>query len=285
MNTPRHSRHFCGWLLTSCLAGCAGWQTEGRGGFAEHGHEPWYPIEFTDEHDELGATVLEKPVALRIDFDNARNQLDVLVLAGAKRCFPASVKTLTLRQHRVLRELEGGLLDDAALDLQSLRSGIARLRQQMAYAALNNSCAVPDTHYSMSNEYCRRAEVLLNSDNQFAFDSDALNPKYLANLQRAIASLKHHQCVFILTGHTDQLGAERYNLELSQKRAHAVKDALLEQGIDANDVITQGVATHLLYSQEHSAHHRLVNRRVTVQALAKGSASSLARPLQLGGEE
>ena len=46
----------------------------------------------------------------------------------------------------------------------------------------------------------------------------------------------------VVTGHTDRLGAAAYNLSLSQRRAQAVKDYLVESGnIPAGKITTRGV--------------------------------------------
>ena len=43
-----------------------------------------------------------------------------------------------------------------------------------------------------------------------------------------------------VTGHTDAMGGRRHNLILSQKRAAAVKNALIGMGIDANRIVSIG---------------------------------------------
>jgi len=45
----------------------------------------------------------------------------------------------------------------------------------------------------------------------------------------------------VIEGHCDQIGSAAYNLALSQRRAEAVKEALLEQGVAAENVKTLGL--------------------------------------------
>lgn len=44
--------------------------------------------------------------------------------------------------------------------------------------------------------------------------------------------------VVLITGYADRIGSEEYNMELSQRRADAVKTYLVEQGIDGNRIET-----------------------------------------------
>ncbi|RYF03492.1 MAG: OmpA family protein, partial [Oxalobacteraceae bacterium] len=43
-----------------------------------------------------------------------------------------------------------------------------------------------------------------------------------------------------ITGHTDRLGTEKYNLKLSERRANAVRDYLVAKGIDGNRLRASG---------------------------------------------
>lgn len=47
--------------------------------------------------------------------------------------------------------------------------------------------------------------------------------------------MKKHRRIkrFEIQGHTDDVGSERFNKRLSQRRAHAIHDALIERGIEA----------------------------------------------------
>jgi OOP family OmpA-OmpF porin len=43
-----------------------------------------------------------------------------------------------------------------------------------------------------------------------------------------------------ITGHTDRLGSEEYNLDLSLRRARAVKDYLVSRGVEADRLRANG---------------------------------------------
>ncbi|MBL93430.1 MAG: hypothetical protein CMH56_16640 [Myxococcales bacterium] len=66
----------------------------------------------------------------------------------------------------------------------------------------------------------------------------------------------------LIEGHTDNVGAEEYNLELSQKRAAAVRDYLIEAGIPAQQLGAKGYGSSKPVSSNDSASGRAKNRRV-----------------------
>jgi len=67
---------------------------------------------------------------------------------------------------------------------------------------------------------------------RFGFDSATLTPQAIAvldNLGRAMNSPALQLYKFRLVGHTDAVGTEAYNLSLSQRRANAARDYLMER--------------------------------------------------------
>ena len=83
-----------------------------------------------------------------------------------------------------------------------------------------------------------RAETL------FDFDKAVVKPEGQAIMDDKIVSgMKAHPEVELLlvTGHTDRLGSDKYNQKLSEKRANAVKDYLVKQGVDAKRIKAVGM--------------------------------------------
>ena len=67
-----------------------------------------------------------------------------------------------------------------------------------------------------------------------------------------------------IDGFTDSVGTDSYNLDLSQRRADAVKSALLTRGVAATRVSTQGYAKAFPVASNTEAGGRQLNRRVEV---------------------
>jgi outer membrane protein OmpA-like peptidoglycan-associated protein len=78
---------------------------------------------------------------------------------------------------------------------------------------------------------------------RFAFDSAEIQPAARTQLDALAAGIKlmSPRSVVTVEGHTDSVGSDAYNLQLSQARARAVRDYLVAQhGIDAARLKTVG---------------------------------------------
>ncbi len=73
----------------------------------------------------------------------------------------------------------------------------------------------------------------------FAFDSSALSDNAVEVLQTQVKWLKKHENVnVIVQGYCDERGTREYNLALGERRANAVKQYLISQGIAADRIST-----------------------------------------------
>ena len=73
----------------------------------------------------------------------------------------------------------------------------------------------------------------------FAFDSSTLSSEAQAALDTQVAWLKKHDDVnVIVQGHCDDRGTREYNLALGERRANAVKQYLVSQGIEESRIST-----------------------------------------------
>src|SRR5690606_27462015 len=71
----------------------------------------------------------------------------------------------------------------------------------------------------------------------FDIDKATLQPESYPELNRIASLLKERQTMRIeIAGHTDSTGPDRYNLQLSERRAKAVVTYLVRQGINSNRI-------------------------------------------------
>ena len=68
----------------------------------------------------------------------------------------------------------------------------------------------------------------------------------------------------LVTGHTDTVGSVRYNMILSERRAHVVKRALVNRGIRPDAITAEGRGETVLMVQTHDREMEARNRRATI---------------------
>ncbi len=70
----------------------------------------------------------------------------------------------------------------------------------------------------------------------------------------------------VVEGHTDKVGTEKYNLDLSLRRANPVKDYLVKKGIDSSPIETKGYGwTIPAYPYQGTEKENPLNRRIEVK--------------------
>jgi outer membrane protein OmpA-like peptidoglycan-associated protein len=98
----------------------------------------------------------------------------------------------------------------------------------------------------------------------FDFGKDTIRPESEAVLRDIATALTHHPDWKIgIEGHTDNIGGDTLNLDLSQRRAAAVKQALVERyHVSAANLSTAGLGASRPTDSNESASGRARNRRV-----------------------
>jgi outer membrane protein OmpA-like peptidoglycan-associated protein len=104
----------------------------------------------------------------------------------------------------------------------------------------------------------------------FDFDKADLRDDAVPALQEAARILKQNPDVDVeLRGYTDSLGSDAYNIALSERRAQAVFDFLVGQGIDANRMVVHGFGKSDPVATNDTEEGRQQNRRVDFVVIKK----------------
>jgi outer membrane protein OmpA-like peptidoglycan-associated protein len=259
------------------LSGCTSWTEFGQGGAAEDNP----PTEVKTD----AAVASYNPRELRQDLNHNQRHLDVLVMEGANQCFPASVHLAKLRENRIAREIAGELYEDAENNLIIQRLDLNRIERKLEAVVTEASCwtSTPlhkseeasddktatsiDTPDLPTTDTIRLFNML-NSDNQFALNSNQINPKYADNLISACELLVSEPDLKLnIVGHSDASGKTDYNASLSFQRTMAVVKFLTDCKVDPARINPsfEGDAVPL-YSGRSPAID-LVNRRVSIELI------------------
>jgi outer membrane protein OmpA-like peptidoglycan-associated protein len=96
----------------------------------------------------------------------------------------------------------------------------------------------------------------------FDFDQSDIAGRDLPELKSILELLQINPTLKIeIRGHTDDIGDEKYNIELSQKRADIVRDWLLSEGIKTQRIVAQGYGKSNPKADNSQESGREINRR------------------------
>ena len=106
-------------------------------------------------------------------------------------------------------------------------------------------------------------------DLKFDYNKWDIKPEYYAPLNRGLEVLEMNPTMKIeVQGHTDGKGSEQYNLDLSQKRADAVRDYLISKGISPDSLTAKGMGESNPIASNDTPEGRAENRRVEFKPIS-----------------
>ena len=129
---------------------------------------------------------------------------------------------------------------------------------EIAGSAANNGCPEPTVEVMNElNEYSRTVLFDLNKATIREESEETL---------QAIADImeEYPQTVFHIGGHTDSTGSEEYNEQLSRERAASVREFLIQAGIPASRLTSEGYGEARPIAPNNTAKGRQENRRVEI---------------------
>jgi outer membrane protein OmpA-like peptidoglycan-associated protein len=108
-----------------------------------------------------------------------------------------------------------------------------------------------------------------NESIKFDFDQARLKPQDRELLSRIAGILLTSSDYRIdVYGHTDDIGTEEYNQGLSERRAQAVRDYLVEAGVDPTIISTKGYGKSQPRVEGGDSEARAKNRRVEIAVIS-----------------
>lgn len=120
-----------------------------------------------------------------------------------------------------------------------------------------------------TNSYGDTLAATVNLAIQFDFNSAGISlqsESLLKSLGEALASPDLSQYRFLIGGHTDAVGSDAFNLELSRERAEATRNFLVSRyGIQSDRLVTRAFGKSALLLPDQPLDGR--NRRVEISTL------------------
>lgn len=218
-----------------------------------------------------------------LDLATARKELEIAETASldhkdAEIAQPAYMATQTAR---IAQARGSAKADDARVAAgQAERDQIQLAARNREVQNANSQVENAKLQTSQANEQSARLQaevdqlkakptprglVLTLGDVLFDTGKAELNPGAARKLDQLAQFLNEHPERRVqIDGFTDSVGTDSYNQELSQRRADAVKSALLARGIDSSRIGTQGYGKEFPVATNSDSGGRQLNRRVEV---------------------
>lgn len=133
-----------------------------------------------------------------------------------------------------------------------------------------DKCPHTPPKFKVDSTGCLVEQTVALQNVNFEFGSDKLTEGAKTILDGIAASLLAQTTVKVqVTGHTDSLGPQSYNLALSQRRAKSVLSYLVEKGVEATRLSADGEGEFSPIASNDTEAGRAQNRRVEFKILAQ----------------
>ncbi len=181
-------------------------------------------------------------------------------LSEAKKQLSASEKAREAEKERLARSNE---------DLQKANQELAAEKQKSeeAVAAL--------AKFAMVKKEERGTVITLSGSVMFASGQSALLSNARPKLDEVAAALKQSENgQFVVEGHTDSVGSDSLNQDLSVRRAQSVRDYLVDRGVPSERIKAVGYGKNRPVTENNTAEGRANNRRVEIVIQGRQIATS-----------
>ncbi len=133
-----------------------------------------------------------------------------------------------------------------------------------------DQCPASKVDAKVDNAGCELAEVIILRGVNFETDSSQLKPESQLVLNEMAGILrKYPEMLVEVAGHTDARGPDAYNMDLSKRRAQAVMEYLLSQGVVRSALVAKGYGESLPISDNLTPVGWAANRRVELHILQR----------------
>jgi OOP family OmpA-OmpF porin len=163
-----------------------------------------------------------------------------------------------------------------------ISTGVPAEKLRVTGRGKNDPLASNDTEDGRAQN--RRVDIIVIAEpralDTIRFPSVALFPRRSAEItdqgraileknREASRDLLSRATYIEVVGHTDDVGDDAYNQELSEQRAKAVRDYLVAAGVDGSKIVTVGMGESMPVASNTTDEGRAENRRVDVLVLGR----------------
>lgn len=176
------------------------------------------------------------------------------------------------------RERDALRLQQRTAEADQARSEAERAKAQAAATASSareveaRNAALQRQLADLQAKQTERGIIITLSDVLFQVDKAELSADGLRTAQKlADVLMQAPQSVVLIEGFTDSTGSADHNLQLSQRRAEAVRNALVGLGVAPEKIATHGYGEAYPVASNSDAASRQLNRRVEIVLSQNGA--------------
>lgn len=211
----------------------------------------------------IGLTPLEK---VQAESEAAAGR-DQVIQVAEKKSEVAKEEAELAKEAKELAEKQAALAEKKA--------AVAKEEARVTKKTAEQAAEIEQKLAEFDAKETERGLVLTLGDVLFESDQATLKPKVMESLSPMVAFLKEDPKRHILIeGHSDSVGSEPYNLDLSQQRAAAVRTFLMRNGISPERITIRGYGKAYPVASNDTEIGRRQNRRVEVVVLHEGELAS-----------
>lgn len=167
-------------------------------------------------------------------------------------------------RERLIEERDRSRLEARTREAEMAREE-ARLAAQSATQSQEEAAELRRQMEELNAKPTERGMVLTLGDVLFETNEYVIKPGAHNDLDRLAEFLKRYEDRDVrIEGHTDSTGDENYNMELSERRADAVRTYLVSQGISPRRIVSTGRGETTPIASNRTTGGRQLNRRVEI---------------------
>ena len=208
----------------------------------------------------------------------ARQRAEIATNAARARQLDANIQQAGSEADRIRLQARTQEADAARLraDVQTRNAQLAQqqamsaeqraAQQQAQAAAAQDRVRMLEAQLrDLEAQQTERGLLVTLGDVLFAFNKAELSAPAAPRLDKLAGFLRQFpDRKLLIEGYTDSVGGDSYNQELSDRRAQAVRDALVQRGVDTGRITARGYGKAHPVADNATPEGRAMNRRVEI---------------------
>lgn len=207
--------------------------------------------------------------------NRAERQVQIAIAQTEQKKAEQKIDVLTKENETLLLERSRRQTDQQTLEANQARQ-LAEQKVKEAEKAREELEKLQKELAGLQAKQTDRGLVLTLRDVLFEFGKADLEPGAMRTIEKvAEFLLKNPQRNVLIEGHTDNVGGDGFNLNLSERRANSVRTALIDQAVPPERITIKGYGKRLPVANNDTESGRQQNRRVEIVILNEGVAAEL----------